>query len=98
MQSDVFRLIGITDEVAEQRFGWFLQALRYGTPPHGGLAFGFDRLVAQLVGEESMREVIAFPKTTQAACLMSEAPSPVDEAQLTDLGLRLASPTGEVPS
>jgi aspartyl-tRNA synthetase len=88
LQSDVFRLIGIDDEQAEKRFGWFLKALRYGTPPHGGMAFGFDRLVMELVGEDSIREIIAFPKTTQAVCLMSEAPSEVDEEQLGELGLR----------
>jgi aspartyl-tRNA synthetase len=94
LQSDVFRLIGIDPARAEQRFGWFLRALRYGTPPHGGFAVGFDRLVASLLGEPTIREVIAFPKTTQAVCLMSEAPSVVDEAQLGELGLSLdeASP------
>jgi aspartyl-tRNA synthetase len=81
----VFRLLGISDEDARARFGFFLEALEYGTPPHGGIAFGLDRIIALLAGEASIREVIAFPKTAQAADLMAGAPSPVDQKQLREL-------------
>ncbi len=87
VQARVFRALGLTDEQARQRFGFFLDALTYGTPPHGGIALGLDRVVALLAGEKSIREVIAFPKTTAAQDLMADAPSPVDPAQLEELGL-----------
>jgi aspartyl-tRNA synthetase len=87
-QATVFRLLGLSDEQAKLRFGFFLEALEYGTPPHGGLALGLDRIVAMLAGETSIREVIPFPKTTQAVDLMSDAPSTVDAAQLRELRLR----------
>ncbi len=89
VQARVFRALGIGAEEAEQKFGFLLTALRHGAPPHGGIALGLDRLVAMLLGAESLRDVIAFPKTTRAACLLSGAPAPVDPAQLDELGLSL---------
>jgi aspartyl-tRNA synthetase len=90
-QSTVFRLLGMSDEEARDRFGFFLEALEYGTPPHGGLALGLDRICALLSGESSIREVIAFPKTTNAVDLMAEAPSKVDARQLRELRIRVQS-------
>lgn len=89
LQSRVFALLGLDEQKRRQRFGFFLDALSYGTPPHGGVALGIDRICALLSGEKSLREVIAFPKTTAAQDLMAEAPSPVDEDQLELLGLQL---------
>jgi aspartyl-tRNA synthetase len=92
MQARIFALLGITDEEAFKRFGFFLNPFRYGAPPHGGFAFGIDRLVAILAGEENIREVIAFPKTQSGADPMTNAPTPVDAKQLNDLGIRTLSP------
>ncbi|MFQ5427851.1 MAG: aspartate--tRNA ligase [Thermodesulfobacteriota bacterium] len=89
IQSQMFRLLGISDEEAESRFGFFLEALRYGTPPHGGIAFGLDRILAVMTGAESIRDVIAFPKTQKAVCLMTDAPSDVGDGQLQELSLRV---------
>ena len=89
IQQQVFEALKITPAEAEEKFGFLLEALEYGAPPHGGVAFGFDRLVAILCGAKSIREVIAFPKTQKAACLVTRAPSPVDPEQLLGLGLRL---------
>jgi aspartyl-tRNA synthetase len=88
-QATVFRLLGLSDEDARHRFGFFLESLEYGTPPHGGLALGLDRICALLAGETSIREVIPFPKTTQAVDLMCDAPSTVDPRQLRELSIRV---------
>ena len=87
-QANVFRLLGLSDEDAKNRFGFFLESLEYGTPPHGGLALGLDRICALLSGETSIREVIPFPKTTQAVDLMCDAPSTVDPRQLRELHIK----------
>jgi len=92
MQSTVFDLLGIYREEAEMKFGFLLEALRYGAPPHGGIAFGIDRIAALMVGTESIRDVIAFPKTASAQCLLTGAPSKVPEPQLQELSIRVALP------
>ena len=91
LQRRMFSLLNISDEEARTRFGFFLEALEYGTPPHGGIALGLDRIIAILAAEASIREVIAFPKTAAAVDLMSDAPSPVDPRQLRELHIRIAN-------
>ena len=89
MQAVVFDVLGINEAEQQEKFGFLLDALQYGAPPHGGLAFGLDRLIMLMVGAESIRDVIAFPKTQSAACLMTDAPGTVEAAQLRDLNIRL---------
>lgn len=89
LQAKMFEVLGLTKEECEEKFGFLIEAFKYGAPPHGGLAYGLDRLVMLLLGEQSIREVIAFPKNQNAQCLVSEAPAPVDKAQLDELGLEV---------
>ena len=89
VQSRVFDALAIGPEEAQLKFGFLLDALKYGAPPHGGIAFGLDRIVTMMAGAESIRDVIAFPKTQRAQCLLTQAPSAVDEKQLRELHIRL---------
>jgi aspartyl-tRNA synthetase len=102
VQREVFSILGISDAEAESRFGWFMRALRFGTPPHAGFAVGLDRLVMILQDEPNIREVMPFPKTQTGFDPMTDSPSPVDELQLQELGIDLrpevrASLAGEPP-
>jgi aspartyl-tRNA synthetase len=95
MQQQVFELLGIGEQEANEKFGFLLEALKYGCPPHGGIAFGMDRLVMLMTGSSSIREVIAFPKTQTAACPLMDAPAMVNDAQLRELGIKLRKPVNK---
>jgi aspartyl-tRNA synthetase len=92
VQERVFAALGIDNQEAEEKFGFLLNALRYGAPPHGGIAFGVDRIAALITGVDSIRDVIAFPKTQKSACLLTEAPGPIDDMQLRELNIKLRKP------
>ncbi len=96
VQARVLALLGMSESEAHARFGFLLEALAYGAPPHGGLALGLDRLVMLLAGVDSIREVIAFPKTQRAACPLTDAPTPVDPLQLRELGIRVVEYGGAI--
>ena len=89
MQQAVFRVLGIDEAEADEKFGFLLDALKYGCPPHGGIAFGLDRLIMMMTGSQSIRDVIAFPKTQSASCLLTDAPGEVGSKQLRELNIRL---------
>ena len=90
IQSKMFEVLGFTPEQAQEQFGFLLDAFKYGVPPHAGLAYGLDRVVMLMVGADSIRDVIAFPKVKDASCMMSEAPAPVDPKQLEELYIEIA--------
>jgi len=89
MQEDMFRALNMSQEDIDEKFGFLVEAFKYGTPPHGGLAYGLDRLVMLLTGQSSIREVIAFPKNQNAQCMVSEAPGAVEVEQLEELGIEI---------
>ena len=91
LQTKMFKILGITDEEIKEKFGFLVEAFKYGAPPHGGLAYGLDRMVMLLAGESSIREVMAFPKNQAAQCMVSEAPGAVTDEQLAELGLKRGS-------
>ena len=95
IQSKMFKVLGFTEEQAQEQFGFLLTAFKYGVPPHAGLAYGLDRVVMLMVGADSIRDVIAFPKVKDASCLMTESPSRVSEQQLEELGLETAPEEAE---
>ncbi len=97
LQRQMFAALGIDAAEADERFGFLLEAFRYGVPPHGGIALGLDRMIMLMAGRDSIRDVIAFPKTTSASCLLTEAPSGVDDDQLRELGLKVESGGGRNP-
>ncbi len=97
LQRQMFAALGIDSAEADERFGFLLEAFRYGVPPHGGIALGLDRMIMLMAGRDSIRDVIAFPKTTSASCLLTEAPSGVDAVQLKELGLKVESGGGRNP-
>jgi aspartyl-tRNA synthetase len=95
MQAAVFELLGISDEEADEKFGFLLKALQYGCPPHGGIAFGLDRMVMLMAGADSIRDVIAFPKTQTASCPLTNAPGEVSAEQLRETGIRIRLPRAD---
>ncbi|MBL6469487.1 MAG: Asp-tRNA(Asn)/Glu-tRNA(Gln) amidotransferase GatCAB subunit C, partial [Mogibacterium sp.] len=95
LQAKMFRVLGLSDEECREKFGFLIDAFKYGAPPHAGLAYGLDRMVMLLLGEKSIREVIAFPKNQNAECLVSEAPGLVDEKQLEELGIQVVASENE---